>query len=184
MTARAIYSFAFVQNSHSITASFAADTLTATVTTTNDTFPIEISGNITAPQMSNVTITPYQSNITTIVSFTVSGPSGTSGFGNMTLPKTSIPYGTNPVVYIDNNQVLNQGYTQDTDNYYIWYTTHFSTHEVTIQFTSTPSPTPTITPNPSTMSLDVPVIAAIILMGLVIFGLLVKRKSRPNPTSY
>jgi len=181
VTTRATYTFSYVENSHSIIVSFAIDMLTATVTTTSETFPLEISGNVTAQQMSNVTITPYQSTTTTIVSFTVSGPSGTAGFGNITLPKTSIPYGTNPVVYIDNNQVLNQGYTQDADNYYVWYTTHFSTHEVTIQFTSTPSPTPTITPNPSTMSLNVPVIAAIILMGLVIFGLLVKRKSRQKP---
>jgi vacuolar-type H+-ATPase subunit I/STV1 len=37
----------------------------------------------------------------------------------------------------------NQGYTQDADNYYVWYTTHFSTHQIKIMFTST---TPTLTP--------------------------------------
>ncbi len=48
--------------------------------------------------------------------------------------------------------------------------------------TPTPSPTQTPTPNPSSMSLNVPVIAAIIAIGVVLVGLLIKRKSRPNPT--
>ena len=50
--------------------------------------------------------------------------------------------------------------------------------------TPTPSPTqtPTPTPNPSSMGLNVPVIAAIIAIGAVLVGLLIKRKSRPNPT--
>jgi len=54
----------------------------------------------------------------------------------MTIPKTSIPYGTNPVLYIDGQKALNQDYTQDTDNFYIWFTTQFSTHQMQIQFTA------------------------------------------------
>jgi hypothetical protein len=93
--ATASYTISNVYATHTVTASFAVniDAITATVTTTGDTYSVGISGNVTAQQMSNVTITPYQSNTTTIVSFTVTGPSGTSGFGNMTLPKTSIPTG-------------------------------------------------------------------------------------------
>jgi hypothetical protein len=53
----------------------------------------------------------------------------------MTIPKTAIPYGTSPVVYIDGQEALNQGYTQDTNNFYVWYTTQFSTHQIKIQFT-------------------------------------------------
>jgi hypothetical protein len=53
----------------------------------------------------------------------------------MTIPKTAIPYGTNPVVYIDGQKALNQGYAQDTDNFYVWYITQFSTHQMKIQFT-------------------------------------------------
>ena len=40
-----------------------------------------------------------------------------------------------------------QGYTQDTNNYYVWYTTHFSTHQISIIFTSTTS---SQTPTPAT----------------------------------
>jgi YVTN family beta-propeller protein len=182
--ATASYKISNVQGTHTVTASFAVniDAITATVTTTGDSYGVEISGNVTAHQMSNVTITPHQLSTTTIVSFTVTGPSGTVGFGNMTLQKSAILYGTNPVVYIDGNQALNQGYTQDADNFYIWYTTYFSTHEMTILFTSTPSATPTATLNPpASMSLNVPVMGAIILIGLVLIGLLVKRKKNQNP---
>jgi hypothetical protein len=68
------------------------------------------------------------------VSFTVTGESGTTGYSIITIPKTAIPYGTTPVVFIDDQQATNQGYTQDAENFYVWYTTQFSTHQVTIQF--------------------------------------------------
>jgi hypothetical protein len=65
---------------------------------------------------------------------TLTGQSDTTGFCNITIPKTAILYGTNPVVFIDNQQATNQGYTQDSQNFYVWYTTHFSTHLLKIQF--------------------------------------------------
>ena len=52
----------------------------------------------------------------------------------MTIPKTAIHYGTSPVVYIDGERALNQGYAQDENNFYVWYSTQFSTHQVVIQF--------------------------------------------------
>jgi hypothetical protein len=69
------------------------------------------------------------------MSFNITGTTGGTGFSNMTIPKTVIPYGTNPVVNIDGQPAPNQGYTQDANNFYVWYTAQFSTHQVTIQFT-------------------------------------------------
>ena len=83
----------------------------------------------------NPTLTTDQSIAKTIISFTITGTSGTVGFANMTVPISSVPYGTTPIVYIDGVQAANQGYTQDANNYYVWYTTHFSTHQIQIQFT-------------------------------------------------
>jgi hypothetical protein len=57
------------------------------------------------------------------VSFTVTGESGTTGFSNITIPISAVPYGTTPTIYIDGQQASNQGYTQDSNNYYVWYTT-------------------------------------------------------------
>jgi hypothetical protein len=84
--------------------------------------------------MSKVTIAKNQSVTTTTVSFTVTGESGTTGFSNITIPKSAVLYGTTPTIYIDNQPAQNQGYLQDRNNYYVWYSTHFSTHEVTMQF--------------------------------------------------
>jgi hypothetical protein len=118
---------------------------TTTVAATTDggaTVDLAISGNITSSQMSNVTIATNRSATTTKVSFTVAGESGTTGFSNVTIPKSAVPCGTTPTIYISNQSAQNQGYTQDTCNYYAWYTTHSSTHQVSIVFTSTPNSTP------------------------------------------
>jgi hypothetical protein len=115
-------------------------------TTANGTIVnLPISGNITSSQMSNIRITTNQSAGSTILSATVNGESGTVGFGNITIAKNNVPYGTTPIVTIDNQVAVNQGYAQDNDNYYVWYTTHFSTHQVQVVFIApsfSPSPTP------------------------------------------
>jgi hypothetical protein len=95
---------------------------------------LTISGNITDSQMSNVTISANQSATVTTVSFNVTGEGGTTGFGNITIPKSEIPNTTTPTIYIDGQAASNQGFTQDTDNYYVWFTTHFSTHQISIVF--------------------------------------------------
>jgi hypothetical protein len=84
--------------------------------------------------MSNLEITSNQSASTTTLSFTVTGQSGTTGFGNVTIPKSAVAFGTTPTIYIDNQPASSQGYTQDANNYYVWYTTHFSTHQLSIVF--------------------------------------------------
>ncbi|HEX7482059.1 MAG TPA: hypothetical protein VF350_01140 [Candidatus Bathyarchaeia archaeon] len=90
---------------------------------------------MTSSQLSNASIISYLPTTTTTVSFTITGPNGTAGFSNMTIPKEVILYGTNPVVFIDGQDAVNQGYAQDADNFYVWYTTEFSTHQMKIQFT-------------------------------------------------
>jgi hypothetical protein len=47
-----------------------------------------------------------------------------------------VAYGTTPTIYIDGQPASSQGYTQDSDNYYVWYTTHFSSNQVSIVFTA------------------------------------------------
>jgi len=117
--------------------------LATTVPATTDsgaTVELAISGNITSSQMSNVTITTNPSNTTTTVYFTVTGENGTAGFSNVTIPKSAVPFGTTPTIYIDGKPASNQGFTQDSNNYYVWYTTHFSTHQISIVFITTAFP--------------------------------------------
>jgi Flp pilus assembly pilin Flp len=149
VTVAALYTFSNVDASHTITATFVATatptptpvptptptpTFVQATTENGGTVDLPISGNITSPQISNVTITTSQSVKTTTVSFTVTGESGTTGFSNITIPISEIPYGTAPTVYIDGQYASNQGFKQDNSNYYVWYTTHFSTHQITIVY--------------------------------------------------
>jgi hypothetical protein len=105
-------------------------------TDTGSTVDLAITGNITNTQISNATIETAQSTSSTTVSFTVTGESGTTGFSNITIPISIVLYGNTPSIYIDGQHVQDQGYTQDSNNYYVWYATHFSTHEVSIVFTA------------------------------------------------
>jgi hypothetical protein len=58
----------------------------------------------------------------------------------MTIPKTAVSYGNSPVVYIEGQKATSQGYTQDANNFYVWYTARFDTNlvngvsQVTVQF--------------------------------------------------
>jgi hypothetical protein len=98
-----------------------------------------ISGNVTSSQISNVVITSLQPE-TVIMSFTITEPKGTAGLGNITIPKSDISYGVSPEVYGNGQMISDQGYTQDTDNFYVWYTTSFDTNlvnavsQVTVRF--------------------------------------------------
>jgi cell division septation protein DedD len=129
-----------------------ATTVPAT-TDSGTTVDLIISGNVTSSQLSNATITSYQPAKTTTVSFAITGPIGTLGLGNMTIPKTAISYGTSPVVYIDGQQAADQGYTQDANNFYVWFIKSFDTNlvngvsEMTVQFLL-PSTSPATTFRP------------------------------------
>jgi hypothetical protein len=109
-------------------------TIVSAKTDSGSIVELAIKGNVTNSQISNATITSYQSTKTTTVSFTITGPNASTGFSNMTIPKTAIPYGTTLIIYVDGQQATSQGYVQDVNNFYVWYTTQFSTHQVKVQF--------------------------------------------------
>ncbi len=104
-------------------------------TSTGQGVDLVISGNITATQISSLIIKNEVDTKTTL-SFILTGESGTTGFANFVIPKTAIPYGVEPTVLVSGEPAQNQGYTQDGQNFYVWFTTHFSTHQVEISFTS------------------------------------------------
>jgi uncharacterized repeat protein (TIGR02543 family) len=99
---------------------------------------LTVGGNTASSTISSATITTDQFNTTTTVSLTVIAQNSISGLGNITIPKTAIPYGTTPIVYVNNNQSPNQGYTQDANNYYIWYSTGTPTYALSIAFGTSP----------------------------------------------
>ena len=94
------------------------------------------SGNVTASQMSNATLARDQSTNTITISFNLAGESSTTGFSNLTIPKSAVFNGTTPKIFIDNQLAQDQGYTQDENYFFVWYTTHFSTHQISIIFSA------------------------------------------------
>ncbi|MGD0996522.1 MAG: hypothetical protein ABR909_13500 [Candidatus Bathyarchaeia archaeon] len=67
-----------------------------------------------------------------------------------------------------------QGYAQDANNFYVWFTTQFSTHQVTIQFA--------VPPMPSAISLGL-VLAIVITVAaiILIFIVIAIRRRRRKP---
>ena len=145
--------------------SHASSIMTAAATTESGaTVDLALSGNITSSQMSNIKIATNQSTSVATLSFTVTGEKGAMGFGNITIPKSALPYGATPTIYVDGKPAQNQGYTQDSGNYYVWYTAHFSTDQISIVFASTPNNTPSTPsnpggPNPTRTLLSLPQVA-------------------------
>jgi len=192
-------SFTNVQASHTISASFAltpspastlktalsptptptpTPTTTVPATTSNGaTVDLEISGNITSSQISSVKIATNQSALTTTVSFILTGESGSTGFGNVTIPKSAVTYGTTPTVYINDRQASTQGYTQTSNSYCVWYTTNFNTDEVTIMFITASPPSGPAT-HSSLLLKAIFGVVAVIVIAAVVAAVLMLRKSK------
>ena len=58
----------------------------------------------------------------------------------MTIPKSALQSGAVPAVFIDGREADSWGYSQDSLNFYVWYSTHFSVHQVQIMFQLPPAP--------------------------------------------
>ena len=115
----------------------------ATINVTKDggeTMALAISGNITTTQITNAKLQMDSSAGKTTLTFTVTGESGTTGSGNITIPKSEVPLGTSPKIYIDDQLAETQGFTEDSNNYYLWYTVHFSSHSISVVFTAESDP--------------------------------------------
>jgi hypothetical protein len=158
-----------------------ASHLTEIVLATTDsgsTIPLIAGGNLTNAQMSNVRITTDRSTETIEVSFNVNGQNGNESFGNITIPMSTVPYVATPNVCVNGEPALNQGYTRDGTNYYVWYTAPFSDYEVSIRFQTVPPPTPTPNIEPEPFATKLVIASAVAVATVVCVGLLVYLKKR------
>ncbi len=163
-----------VSSSSSLSSSSSSSTtVTVTANGTSGT-PIQLTvvGNISSSQISNASIAEISSNVYSL-NFTITGQSGTAGTATITIPKSEVPSGLTPTVYIDGTQAASQSYTQDSNNYYVTFSTHFSTHQVEIRF-SVPPPAPAPFPY-----LEVAVIAVVVI-AVVSGGLLFAMRRRSS----
>ena len=109
-------------------------TIVQALTDEGQTINLTVSGNVTSSEISNVYLTTDHNTTSAYIYLTLTGASHATGFSNMTLPKSLIYNETVPIVYIDDQKAEDQGYSQDANNYYVWYATDFSTHQISIIF--------------------------------------------------
>jgi hypothetical protein len=131
---------------------------------------LSVTGNMTSQQIINLQITESPSSKTITVSFNVQGTNGDEGLGNFTIPKMAVDFGTDPKVYIDNAQASDQGYCQDKNNYYVWFTTHFSSHEVRIVFSAPVSKAELLSQN------SIYIVAAVTTILAIVSGFVIYKK--------
>ena len=146
---------------------------------------LSITGNITSTQISNATIATNQTTSKTTIAFTLTGQSGTTGYANITIPKSAISNGGVPTIYIDGTAAQNQGFTMDNANFYVWFETHFSTHQIEIIIDAvTPTSTPSSAPQHALFqSLGFVEIAIVTLLCVLVATVIIaivrsKRKSK------
>ncbi|MHB8567875.1 MAG: hypothetical protein ACYC7D_12785 [Nitrososphaerales archaeon] len=158
-------------------------TLSSSTGTT--TVPLTFFGNETGVEITQLHISLEGQNNTYLVSFQISGTAGTVGFANVTIPKSAVPSGYTPTVYVDGARALDQSYAQDQNNYYVYFTTHFSTHHVLFSFTQGSSTATTTTTSSSTVSTGgsslIPVATIAIIM--ILFGAIFVRRKRDKEKS-
>jgi outer membrane protein assembly factor BamB len=86
-----------------------------------------------------------------ILTFTVSGPSGTTGFVDMQIAKNLVANIANLKVYLDGN-TLDYTATSTANSWLLHYSYSHSTHSITVNLgatvTTTPNPTPSSSPTP------------------------------------
>jgi hypothetical protein len=145
-----------------------------------------LAGNVTPAQFSDITLTS-ESGRAAQLSFVLSGQAGNTGFGNITVPKTAVPNAASIEVLIDGQPAQNQGYSQNANCYYVWFTTHFSSHQISIVFSANAPPSVTATPNSSPVQISLTqilfgVAVAVVITGIIIGGLLaLNRERRQKP---
>lgn len=96
--------------------------------------PVQISGNIIASQVSDLTLA--NTNGMYDLSFGVSALNGTVGQATIMIPKSSVPVGLLPKVYINGVQAQNQSYRMSAGDYYVTFTALLGSEtNISIQFT-------------------------------------------------
>ena len=125
-------------SSHTSTTSSSSSTLqsftTSVVAPSGQSVEITVSGNISSNEISNMALQENSPSNQFSLSFTLTGTSGTVGTATITIPKGAAPAGYLPLVYLDGTLATDQSYYSDQNNYYVTFSTHFSTHQVSIVF--------------------------------------------------
>jgi len=108
--------------------------VTRAFTDEHKTVNLNLTGTVTSNMISNAYLTASKNAFSTHLYFTLNHPES-PGHSNITIPKNVVEPDTAPTVYINQQKAAEQGYNQDQDNYYVWYTPQNGQNQVTIAFT-------------------------------------------------
>ena len=132
----------FMEGKNSASALTSPDAIQTIQTTSIDgkNVTLAIQGNVSASQFTDLffeNLPDWYNN--TNINFDLAGLNGSTAFVNMTIPKNAILEGTEPVVATNGRIPMNDGFTQDNENFYVWFTTqpqwdNTNRSYVTIQF--------------------------------------------------
>jgi hypothetical protein len=114
---------------------------------------------ITAFSVTNATISTNQLAAQTTLSLTIIGQDTTNNVNTISVPKTAVPYGVTPKIYVNTQVALGQGFSQDANNFYVWYKTVFSNYELSIVFA------------PNALPVEFPLVLILAIVGIIIFSL-------------
>lgn len=138
-----------------------ADSLVTTASakvSSGGTVSILFSGNILASQVSSLALS--NSNGKYALTFDVASLNGTMGQETVTIPKSSIPAGLVPKVYVNGAPAQNQSYKMSGGNYLVTFSAPLgSTTSISIQFT-----------HAMTLNVDL-VVAIVVIVALLAAGL-------------
>jgi hypothetical protein len=129
--------------------------------------------------VSNSTVSGLVFNSTSdVLSFIVSGPSGTHGYTNVTIARTLITNASALAVYFDGNKI---NFTLASTNYYwlLHFTYHHSTHQIVI-YMNTPQPKAASEIQYGSFTITVGIIIATIAIVTVIMNAIINRKQRKH----
>jgi hypothetical protein len=91
--------------------------------TSGENITLALTGNVSVSQITNfffMNLPDWYNN--TNIDFNLITLNGSTAFVNMTVPKNAILGGTEPVVAINGGLSRNNGFTQDNENFYVWFT--------------------------------------------------------------
>ena len=149
---------------------FNSPTLQATFTN-GSIVELEING-ITALAVTNATISTDSLAAQTTLSLTIIGQKTTNNINAITVPKTTVNYGATPKIYLNSQVAPDQGFSQDANNYYVWYKTIFSDYELSIVFASNAAP--------DGFPLWIILLIVIIVFSLSVTALVLSKKRKGN----
>jgi hypothetical protein len=91
--------------------------------TSGENITLAVTGNVSASQITDfffMNLPDWYNN--TNINFNLNKLNGSTAFMNMTVPKNAILGGTQPVISINGGLSRNNGFTQDSENFYVWFT--------------------------------------------------------------